>query len=193
MRLIGVISTAVLSLIIAVPAYYATGAARPAGGTESQACPGREKGATGKIRKAGREKRAAAGNQHQARREECAAGARIANRKRKMHSRTTKLNRKKETRRSYIRNRPSLSCRRSVPVAMVAAFPMTVSRPILDRNTGFVSARPITIIAASNTAAIRSDSSARGRATGSTPRTFLWSTINGVVLPVQRELSRRQH
>ena len=40
-------------------------------------------------------------------------------------------------------------------------------------NTRFVSARAITTITASNTAAIGSDSSARGPATGSTRKTFM--------------------
>ena len=40
---------------------------------------------------------------------------------------------------------------------MAAAFPKTVTRPTLDRNTGSASARAITVTAASNTVAIGSD------------------------------------
>jgi hypothetical protein len=43
----------------------------------------------------------------------------------------------------------------------------------LENNTGFVSIKAITGITASNTVAIRSDSRARGQATGSTRKTFM--------------------
>src|ERR1019366_8914525 len=73
-----------------------------------------------------------------------------------------------------------LDSRRSTPV--VAAFPTAVSRPILDGNTGSVSAKPITVgIAASNTAATGSDSLTRGQATGSTRKTFLSSRLTACI------------
>jgi hypothetical protein len=67
--------------------------------------------------------------------------------------------------------------RRSMQVVTVAAaFPTIVIRPTLDANTRFASPKAITVITASNTAAIGSGSRHRGPATGSTRRMFLWST-----------------
>jgi len=66
--------------------------------------------------------------------------------------------------------------RNSTPlVTVVAVFPQTNSRPILDNNIRSVSPKPTTAITASNTAAIRSDSLTRGPATGSTRKTFMSS------------------
>jgi len=64
----------------------------------------------------------------------------------------------------------------ALATAAVAAFHRTVSRPISDGNTRFMSARPTTAITAFNTAAIGSDLLTRGPATGSTRKTFLLST-----------------
>jgi outer membrane biosynthesis protein TonB len=68
---------------------------------------------------------------------------------------------------------------RSAPVA--AAFPQTVTRPTLDSNTRFVSTKATTAITASSTVAIRSDSLTRGPATGSTRKTFMLSTSTACI------------
>ena len=66
MKLVGMISTAVLSLVLGVAApAFATGTAR-AGRTESQACPGREESATGEVREARGKTRGTAGEERQA-------------------------------------------------------------------------------------------------------------------------------
>jgi hypothetical protein len=60
-------------------------------------------------------------------------------------------------------------------------IPATNSRPILDSNTRFGSAKPTTAITVSNTVAIRSDSLTRGQATGSIRRTFMLSKLTACI------------
>lgn len=76
------------------------------------------------------------------------------------------------------RTRRSNSARRAT---VVAGFPRTNSRPILDNSTRFASPNPTTAIGASNTAAIRSDSLTRGPATGCTRKTFMLSRSTGCI------------
>ena len=70
--------------------------------------------------------------------------------------------------------------RYSKPAAV--AFPTTALRPILDGSTRFVSAKATMVIAASNMAAIRSDSLAGGQATGSTRKTSMWSRLTASII-----------
>ena len=86
-------------------------------------------------------------------------------RKKKTRSRRRTLSQKKKT------HRLRTHSRRSTPV--VDAFPTISTRPISDRATRFMSAKATTGIAASNTAAIRSDLLAYGPVTGCTRKTFL--------------------
>ena len=58
------------------------------------------------------------------------------------------------------------------------AFPMTVSEPSLDRNTGFGLAKPSTAgTVASNTVAIGSDSLIPGQPIGYTRKMFMLSIL----------------
>ena len=77
------------------------------------------------------------------------------------------------------RSRPGPNLRDDPPTKMThGAFPTTVSAPSLDRSIDFISAKPITAgTAAFNTVAIGSDSLIPGHPTGSTRKMFLWSTL----------------
>ena len=182
MKLAGIISTAVLSftLGVAAPAYaqqeqhdqQEEQKAKPAQ-DEKKAQP--EKPAKPGTRTSSRKRKTRNSRTGTRIRKKKARNSRTRTTSKKRRTRSSKretTSRKIETH-SNARNRLSQHSKRSA--AMPAAFQTTVTGPILDRSIGFVSANPITVIAASNTAAIRSDSLTRGRATGSTPRTFLWS------------------
>ena len=181
MKLIGIISTAVLSLALGARSsgIRPAGAARPAGRTESQACPARKESTARETRKAREKVRS--------------RRTRIPSKKRRTHSsRTRTISKKRKTRRSKRRTpsrkrMPSTTIRRTGAGASQQQLSTgaarrqrwrphsrrPLSRPILDRNTGFVSAKAITVIAASNTVAIGSDSLTRGQATGFTRKTFM--------------------
>ncbi len=95
------------------------------------------------------------------------------NKRRTPSSKRTPSKARRTSRSRSIHNSRSLSNRSSTPATVAAAFPTIVTRPTLDRNTGSGSAKAITVIAASNTAAIGLDFRACGPATGSTRKTFM--------------------
>ena len=165
MKLIGVISTAVLSLTlgVAAPVY--------AQQEEEKSKPSQQEEKKTQLDESARQAEKGAPRQDKnAKQEEKSAQQQDKNagRKRETHSNT--------------HSRLSLNGRSSAPVVtVVAAFPTTVSAPILDRNTSFVSAKATTGITASNTVAIRSDSLTHGQATGSIRKTFLWSRLTACI------------
>ena len=162
MKLVGIISTAVLSLTLGVAAPMFAQQEQRDQQDEKKAQP--EKSAKEEQKPAAQHEK----NTKQAERKTRSSKRRtLTSRQRRTHSSSTH----------------SLDSKRSAPVAMVAAaFPTTVSRPILDGNTRSMSAKPITVgIAASNTGAIGSDSLTHGQATGSTRKTFLSSKLTACI------------
>ena len=179
MKLAGIISTAVLSFTLGVAAPAYAQQEQHDQQEEQKAKPAQDE------KKAQPEKPGTRTSSRKRKTRNSRTGTRIRKKKaRNSKTRTTSRSRRTRSSKrgttsrkikthSNARNRLSPRSKRSA--AMPAAFQTTVTAPILGRSIVFVSANPITVIAASNTAAIRSDSLTRGRATGSTPRTFLWS------------------
>ena len=149
MKLVGALSTAVLSLSlgIGIPAYAQQ--EQHDRQEENKDKPAQEK-------------------------EKSTTGDNSPSRTRKTRGRKRRvLGQKRRTRRNNTPNNPGLSRRKNMQAA--AAFLQTVTGPISDGNIAFASAKANTAIAASNTVAIRSDSLSAGRATGSTRKTFMLS------------------
>jgi DNA mismatch repair ATPase MutL len=165
MRLIGAISTAVLSLIIAVPACAQQ---------EQHDQQEEQKARPVQDEKKAQPQKSPEQNDRNGQQEDKNAQQQDKNNKQEeKNAQQQEKNYQQEIEtHSNAHNRMSRHSRRSA--AIPAAFPTTATEPILGRSTGFMSTRPITIIAASNMAAIRSDSLAHGRATGAIRKTFLW-------------------
>jgi len=195
MKLIGIVSTAVLSLAIAAPVYAqqeqhdqeeqkdkpAEKKAQP----EKSAKPGGKKRTAGEERQAGREECATAGEERQAGREECATTGeeRQAGREKRPAARSGE-EQQAGTKKCAAASQAAGATRAAT---VVAAFPTIVTRPTLDRQHTFRVSKAITITTNFNTAAIRSHSSARGRATGSTRKRLCDRHRRGV-LPVQPDV-----
>jgi outer membrane biosynthesis protein TonB len=159
MKLVGVISTAVLSLTLgaAAPAYaqeqhdqQEEQKAKPAQ-DEKKAQP-EEKAKQEEKNAKPEEKNAQAGEKRQAGRE------------------------KRTAWKDASQAEPAQQCSTAV-----AAFPTTVTRPISDSEHTFRVSQGDYRIAASNTAAIRSGLLARGQATGSTRKTFMSSRLTACI------------
>jgi DNA mismatch repair ATPase MutL len=181
MKLIGAISTAVLSLILAAPAYaqqeqHDQEEEKKPAQDEKKAQP--EKSAKQDDKGVQQEKNVKPEEKNA--KQENNAKPEEKNAKQENNAKPEEKNAKQEnnakpeekTRSSNAHNRSS------VPVATEAApFPLTVTRPTLDRDTRFVSPKAITTITDFNTEAIPLDLWANGQPTGFTRKTFMSSIL----------------
>ena len=168
MKLIGVISTAVLSLTLGVAAPAYAQQEQHDQQEEQKAKPAQDEKQTQAAKSAQQEEKPATQQEKSTKPEEKNAQQ---EKNTKQEERTAQQAKPEQQAQRAGGNGGG---RNSAPVIMVVAvFPMPNSRPILDSSTRFVSPKPTTAITASNTVAIRSDSLTRGPATGSTRKTFM--------------------
>src|SRR5208337_1136373 len=158
MRLLLAIGTAVLSLTIVAPVYA----------QQEQHDQQEEE----KAKPAQDEKKA----QPDRKQEEKSAQQEKSARPEEKNSKPEEKNARQEQQRT-----PEAKPERQEQHASAAAFLTTATKPTLDANTVFGLAKAITAITAFNTAAIGSDSPVCGRATGSTRKTFMWSTLTACI------------
>ena len=173
MKVIGIVSTAVLSLILAAPVY-----------AQEQHDQDQEKAKPEENEKKAQPEKSAKPEEKSAKPEE--KNARQENNAKPEEKVAPRENNSKpEERNAQVQHaQPAQRARLTV----VAAFPTIVTRPTLDSNTLSALAKAITTITASNTAAIPSDSLARGQATGSTRKTFMSSILTECTTCVIRHI-----
>ena len=158
MKLIGAISTAVLSFTLGSVSRY----------TRNRSSMNSRKRTRISLLREKKRRRNPRSSKRRAKRKTARSGKRVRSRR--------KTARKKSRYRSNTPSKRSRASRKNTLVATGAdVFPKTVTEPILDAITGFVSLKPTTAIAGSNTGATRSDSFNHGHRTGYTRKMFMLS------------------